>query len=511
MILWTASTPASDNTSGSLPFIAPMKINFLKSILGNRARCGFALLALLGSIWFALTPGAAQSKNQKRIMSLQIGEVSEGARVTVVSDLALSDYEAFRRGDRFYVRIPLADFIGLQPRFRGDGFDDVQIQKVGDSVVVSFKLQPGATARVDQRSNRLDVIFSAPNRMGRGNRTSTRSNRGTNIPTDGIVRSNNPRTLQRRGSDGAGPMPPGSPGSPQATRERVVIGRTNDFQTPRSQSALTSPRGDSGRTGSSRPAGNIGASRSGPSPAASSNISRSEASSGIPKSGASPSSSKSQASPPVSRYEPSPAATPSSTPGYPALATSTPAAPVASQPVNSSGLAGPQKRKSRSDIALEWINTNRQATLLGALLLLCLLVFLAALLFRRRKNVVKAKRTATALAQPKNSSDVAQNSPAIVVAGNSPASNMASRDFANENTAPPRTSELNPSAVPGAFDNAPRMSRIQENADGDKQKPEHALARSAAVAAPSNHASVPTSSSSRASSDEDQEREVFEL
>src|SRR5688500_17584961 len=98
MILWTASAPEADNTSGSLPFIAPMKINFLKSILGNRAHSGFALLASLMFIWFALTPGAAQSKNQKRIMSLQIGEVSEGARVTVVSDLALSDYEAFRRG-----------------------------------------------------------------------------------------------------------------------------------------------------------------------------------------------------------------------------------------------------------------------------------------------------------------------------------------------------------------------------------------------------------------------------
>jgi hypothetical protein len=512
MILWTASAPASDNTCGSLPCIAPMKISFLKSIPGNRARCGFALLVSLISVWFALTPGAAQLKNQKRIMSLQVGEVSEGARVTVVSDLALSDYEAFRRGDRFYVRIPLADFIGLQPRFRGDGFDDVQIQKVGDSVVVSFKLQPGATARVDQRSNRLDVIFSAPNRMARGSRTNTGFNRGTNIPTDGIVRSNNPRTLQLRRRDAAGPMPPGSPGLPRTSRERVVTGGTSDFQTSRSQSALTNPRGDSGRRDRNRPAGSIGASRSGSSPGASPTTSKSEASSGIPKSGASQTISKSEPSPAVSRYEPSPAATPSSTPGYPALATSTPAAPVASQPVkSSSGLTGPQKGKSRTDIALEWIKVNRQATLLGALLLLCLLVFLAALLIRRRKNVVKAKRAGTTLAQPKHSPAIAQNSAAVDAVGNSPTSNMASRNFTNENTASPRTSELNPLAVPVASDNAPRTSRIHENADGAKQKPEQALARSAAVAAPPNHASVPTSPSSRSTSDEDQEREVFEL
>lgn len=79
--------------------------------------------------------------------------------MTVVSDSALNDYEAFRRGDRFYVKIPLADFSSALPQLRADGFEDVQVQRVGDNVVVSFKLQPGATARVEQRSNRLDVIF----------------------------------------------------------------------------------------------------------------------------------------------------------------------------------------------------------------------------------------------------------------------------------------------------------------------------------------------------------------
>lgn len=479
-----------------------MKINFLKSlVLRNRARCGFALLASLISIWFALTPGAAQSKNQKRITSLQIGEASEGARVTVVSDSALNDYEAFRRGDRFYVRIPLADFTAGKPGFRGDGFEDVQVQKVGDSVVVSFKLQPGATARVDQRSNRLVVIFSAPNRMARSNRTNAGSNRGAYIPTDGIVRVNNPKTLQHRERDAAGPMPPGSPGLPQATRDRVVTGRVSDFQTPHSQAALTNPRGDSGRRGSNRPAGNIGASTS-----------KSGASSGITKSEPSSSISKSEPSPTVSRYEPSPSATPSTSPGYPALATSTPAAPVGSQPaVKSPGLTGSQNGKSRSDIALQWVKANRQATLIGALLLLCILVFLAALLFRRRKNVVKAKRAGATLAQPKHTADVAMNSPAADAPVNSSASNMASRDLVNENTVRPRASELTPLAVPVASANAPRTSGTQENVERGKLVPEQAMARSAAVAAQPNHAWVPASSPPGSSADEDKEREVFEL
>jgi hypothetical protein len=143
-----------------------MKTKFFKSlVLVSKQRFGVALLSFVCSIWFAVTPGAAQSPNQKRITALQLGTAAEGSRVTIVSDSALNDYEAFRRGDHFYVKTPLAEFTSALPHFHADGFEDVQVQKFGDSVIVSFKLQPGATARVDQRSNRLDVIFSAPNRI----------------------------------------------------------------------------------------------------------------------------------------------------------------------------------------------------------------------------------------------------------------------------------------------------------------------------------------------------------
>jgi hypothetical protein len=545
-ILWTASAPGSDNTRGLAPFIAPMKITFLKSLVfRSRARCGFALLASVISIWFALTPGAAQSKNQKRIFSLQIGEASEGARVTVVSDSALNDYEAFRRGDRFYVRIPSADFVAGKPGFRGDGFEDVQVQKVGDSVVVSFKLQPGATARVDQRANHLDVIFSSPNRMARSNRTNTGTNRGTYIPTDGIVRVNNPQTLQHRQRDAAGPMPPGTPGSPQATRERVVAGRVSDFQAPRSQSAQTNPRADSYRRGNTR-AGTVGAAKSGTSSrittyepsstnskygtssstsrseprsepsssnskyGASSSTARSEPSSSNSKYGVLSNTAKSESSPTVFKNEPSPAATRSTSTGYPALATSTPA-PGASQPAGKSpGLTGSQNWKSRSDIALQWVKANRTATLVGALVLFCILVFLVVLLFRRRKQVVKAKQRETTLAQPKHSADIVPNGPAAAMPVNSSASNLTSTATVNENTAPQRSTELNP-AVRVAPANARRTSGIQENAERGKLVPEQAKARSAAVAAPPNHAWVPASSQPGSSTDEDQEREVFEL
>ena len=156
------------------------------------------MFAFLGLISFGATLGYTQVKNQKRVTALQLGDSADGARVTIVSDSALNDYEAFRRGDRFYVKIPLADFTAATPNFHGVGFEDVRVQEVGDSVIVSFKLQLGATARVDQRSNRLDVIFSA----GGTARNVTPVNVAKSYPTSRSRRN----TIDSEAA--AGPVPP---------------------------------------------------------------------------------------------------------------------------------------------------------------------------------------------------------------------------------------------------------------------------------------------------------------
>src|SRR5947207_2469752 len=192
---------------------------FNAEVLENNYRGGLALLLFVLLISFTLTPGSAQLLNQKRITGLTLGDAAEGSRVTIFSDSALNDYEAFRRGDRFYVKIPLAEFTSVPPHCCANGFEDVQVQRVGNSLVVSFRLQPGATARVDQHPNRLDVIFSAPNRTFHTNTPILGSNRL------GLA-TNAQRTAQNRGPDAAGPMP----GALPASRQRVVAdsGRTGN-------------------------------------------------------------------------------------------------------------------------------------------------------------------------------------------------------------------------------------------------------------------------------------------
>jgi len=127
-------------------------------------RCGAVLL--FGAALVTAQSRPAQSNSNKagrrqHVTTLRSSDSPEGSRVAINSDQSLSDYEAYRRGDRFYVRLPAAD-VPRAEATRGRGFADVKVQRGLDSTVISFRLQPGATAHVEQRSNKLDVVFSAP-------------------------------------------------------------------------------------------------------------------------------------------------------------------------------------------------------------------------------------------------------------------------------------------------------------------------------------------------------------
>lgn len=111
---------------------------------------------------FSATP------QKKSITPLRVVDTQEGSRVTITSDAPLNDYSAYRSGNRFFVVIPQADAPRLLSALRGRGFDDVQVQKRGTDVVLSFRLQPGTTARVDQKFNRLEIVFNAPGTTSAG-------------------------------------------------------------------------------------------------------------------------------------------------------------------------------------------------------------------------------------------------------------------------------------------------------------------------------------------------------
>ena len=148
------------------------------------------LFAAVVSVFFAVTPAGAQGRRprtpkqetqnaagtansppaqKKRLTPLRSSDSQQGSRMTITSDGVLSAYSAYRSGDRFYVVIPKADAPGAQSQIRGRGFEDARMQKKGDDTVLSFRLQPGAKAHVEQKFNKLDVVINTPEQSTNSN------------------------------------------------------------------------------------------------------------------------------------------------------------------------------------------------------------------------------------------------------------------------------------------------------------------------------------------------------
>src|SRR5687768_5568802 len=134
------------------------------------------------------------SPKRPRVATLRASDSTDGSRVALTADQSLNDYEAYRRGDRFYVRIPAAD-VPRPEAVRGRAFGDVKVQRGASDTVASFRLQPGATARVEQRGNKLDVVFTMPDSRS-GSSTAT----GRGVARNDARPAPPPADSQRRGN-----------------------------------------------------------------------------------------------------------------------------------------------------------------------------------------------------------------------------------------------------------------------------------------------------------------------
>lgn len=105
-------------------------------------------------------PQESPSKLKRHILPLRVEERTDGTHVSIVSDAPLTDYSSSRSGDRYYVVIPQADASSLHT-VRGRNFEGVQAQQRGGDVVLMFHIPPGASARINQRFNRLDVVINS--------------------------------------------------------------------------------------------------------------------------------------------------------------------------------------------------------------------------------------------------------------------------------------------------------------------------------------------------------------
>jgi hypothetical protein len=209
------------NTMNPSPLCAKLSSTVLR--FGTVLALSVALVAAQSRI---IRPSAQTNSagpvKRSHVATLRATDSPDGSRVALSSDQSLTNYEAYRRGDRFYVRIPAAD-VPRAEATRGRGFADVKAQRSGDSTVVSFRLQPGATAHVEQRSNRLDVVFTMPggntsasttrdntrppaNTTSASNRKANTNNQGAANPTIGQRNSSSPASRNANLSTTRGPV-----------------------------------------------------------------------------------------------------------------------------------------------------------------------------------------------------------------------------------------------------------------------------------------------------------------
>lgn len=132
----------------------------------RRACLATALALLSSSAAFLLSDyffrATAQSPRLKTVASFRVSEEPNASRVSITADTSLNDYTAYRNGDSFYLILPRASAAFVQSSVRTRGFTDVLIGNRDTDLVFSFCLRAGAAARVEQRFNRIDVIFTLP-------------------------------------------------------------------------------------------------------------------------------------------------------------------------------------------------------------------------------------------------------------------------------------------------------------------------------------------------------------
>ncbi|HEX5702706.1 MAG TPA: HEAT repeat domain-containing protein [Pyrinomonadaceae bacterium] len=209
----------------------------------------------------------ANSTKRSRVATLRASDSTSGSRVALTSDQSLNDYEAYRRGDRFYVRIPAAD-VPRPEAVRGRAFGDVKVQRGASDTVLSFRLQPGATARVEQRGNKLDVVFTMP-----GSRSDVTTSTGRDVAGNDAGPAPPPADPQRRGNANSNRLGAADRAGNRNSNDRSSAASARATPTPRATpspkpSPTPSAKPSSSPTATPRVSPFVAQQRSSPSPAA---------------------------------------------------------------------------------------------------------------------------------------------------------------------------------------------------------------------------------------------------
>jgi len=391
------------------------------------AACSASILSLAFVLLIAAPSIAAQSRivrptpqpspKRPHVATLRASDTSEGSRVAISSDQSLNNYEAYRRGDRFYVKIPAAD-VPRAEAVRGRGFADVKAQRAGDSTVLSFRLQPGASAHVEQRANKLDVVVSVP-----GGTPSVAANRSAREVARPSTAEPNRGNTSRRPSDStnsnrsASAAKPGK--EPALSAANKGAGNQKGSPLPGSNTSGTDKSGNQKLSPTSNSNSNSkGANGSSLNP----NLNSNSGANTSPTPSISPSP---KASPGVKSTSPTPV-------GKSDLASSASPSSSSQTAANQSGNDAWSQMKARANYWLLLAQLNPVPVIAGALLLLAII---ALLLFQRRRAKATKRGKVTKTKTETSKPSVAAPSESSVAAAESSLPEVPVADAAVASTA----------------------------------------------------------------------------
>ena len=138
----------------------------------GRLRALFLAVSFLSPTLAAAVSTAAASPadapQRKRVVVLRRSETLDGARFTLTSDSPLDDYRSYAEGERLVVMVPRAGLSSTRGELtHARGFADLRVEERGDGLLISFRLQTGATVAVSQNFNRLEVVFATNEQLSR--------------------------------------------------------------------------------------------------------------------------------------------------------------------------------------------------------------------------------------------------------------------------------------------------------------------------------------------------------
>lgn len=89
------------------------------------------------------------------------GSATSGERVSIETSTRVSNYSMYFRAGRFYLALPRTTLQVFQDVLQGQAFSDAVVEKRDSDLLLSFVLRPGTSARVVERPDGLDVVFSS--------------------------------------------------------------------------------------------------------------------------------------------------------------------------------------------------------------------------------------------------------------------------------------------------------------------------------------------------------------